>query len=140
MSLSAAIKRFQANLPPATEKEFRQIVLAVANQAIRNTPVDTGRLRGNWQIGFNEYPSGTPYRVGEVRTGSEQRAETASLRRVARKANKGLRTQSRYAYIANNLPYATAVESGGPTNRPRRMLARAVLAASKGLFVGPMKP
>lgn len=101
--------------------------------------MDTGRLRGNWQIGFNRYPEGNPYAVGDVRTGDELRAEAASINRVARVANEGKRTMSTYAYIANNVPYALAVEQGGPTNRPRRMLARAALRASKGLFVGPVQ-
>lgn len=131
MSLDGAVRAFNEKVKNVVGDDFRARVVALTNDAIRNTPVDTGRLMGNWQIGFGSKPSGNPYTVGSKRKGDEAMATSASSNRIATAANSNRRQNVTEAYITNNLPYALAVEKGGPTNRPRRMLARAILRATK---------
>lgn len=40
-------------------KALRQAAAAVLSNVVQNSPVDTGRLRGNWQVGINSPPNGS---------------------------------------------------------------------------------
>ena len=136
MSLKGAIDKFNKKMTNLADDEFKALVIGIANKAIENTPVDTGRLRGNWQLAFGRRPTGNPYEPSAQTSGNEYLAESESKRRIQAEAKARINRLSNgdaVAYISNNLPYAMAVEAGGPTNRPRRMLARAILKASTRL-------
>ena len=117
MSLAGDIAKFNEKVNFKTEREFRGSVIALTNQTIQNTPVDTGRLRANWQLTVN-------YRAqSQIALGAQPDPGIVANRL---KFNDT-------AYLSNNLPYAEPVENGGPTNRPRKMLARAIMQVTKNL-------
>jgi len=130
MSVQAAINAFNAKVEKLSNKEFRFRCIQITNEAVRNTPVDTGRLRANWQIGFGYSPNSLiQFKGGTDKQANEAAADqsAAGRLRAAEQESPG----ATVCYITNNLPYAHSVESGGPTNKPRRMLARAILRVSK---------
>ena len=53
MSLSAAIDQFNKTATKLAETEFKVRVLRLQNDAVNNTPVDTGRLRAGWLGDFS---------------------------------------------------------------------------------------
>ena len=114
MKIDTAIANFNKKIQKASNEEFRARCLMLMNQAIALTPVRTGRLRANWQGSFSGMPQG----------------EIAGTSRASEPALRQQEGQDSTFYLANNLPYARPVEFGGPTNRPRRMLTRAIQAVA----------
>ena len=88
----------------------RKVLYDVSNTIILRTPVDTGRLRGNWQFGEDAIPQGE--------TGS---AAAPNFVSQINKAKAG-----HIYYIANNLPYAAVVEYGQYPNPPKHPTGKTV--------------
>ena len=85
------------------DKVFRAITLGLYKDIIRDTPVDTGRARGNWQLAIGSAPTGEVSRL-ETGQGSNQ------MRQAESKTKRPLAGRS--VFIANNLPYIVALEKG----------------------------
>lgn len=110
MSFRDSIASFQTAVGKEADKVLRSSALAVFTKVVKRTPVDTGRLRGNWQVGINSAPSG----VIEEEGGSV----TLNQARIAMsKASAG-----NDVYIVNNLPYAMAIENGSSDQAPKGMV------------------
>jgi hypothetical protein len=92
---------------------FQMSVLEIFGRVSRRTPVDSGRLRGNWQIDINRTPTGTT----EV-TDANNTKFTRELSGKSERLEIGDR-----AVMANNLPYALPIERGSSTQAPRGMVA-----------------
>jgi hypothetical protein len=111
------------------EEHIKEVSFKVLRGVVIRTPVDTGRLRGNWQVGINSSPVGEkPGPFGNTQSPFPA-AQTviSSGKSVIDKTNK----QTKSVYIVNNLPYATAIENGhGAKNGPGVMVA-ATLAVLK---------
>ena len=102
MSFDKDIKDFNKKTEKAALNVFRGTALSLFGRIVKRTPVDTGRLRGNWQASINISPSGngdTNYRttVGGVKLGDS-------------------------IYLTNNLPYANAIENGHSKQAPVGMV------------------
>ena len=80
----------------------RKIILDIDASLVKRSPVDTGRFKGNWQMGINNKPSGT-LDVFDG-TGSTTLALHASQVNGSTIGNK--------YYMVNNLDYAQALEDG----------------------------
>jgi hypothetical protein len=83
-------------------KLYRALAFKVFGEIMQRTPVDTGRLRQNWQIATDSPPEGTI--PGEDTSG--QQATGKALRVI-----EGADTENEI-WIANNLPYAYTIEMG----------------------------
>lgn len=77
---------------------------------VKKTPVDTGRARGNWQIGIGQDIISTTPRTNK--TGNVS-GETNKLSQVS-----GDET----IYISNNLPYIVRLEYGSSKQAPNGMV------------------
>ena len=86
----------------ATGQDLGQAVASAALQVfsatMTRTPVDTGRLRGNWQAAIDREPKGTVDRNASAAM-SEARAVTQGFKEGS-------------IFLVNNLPYAAVVEFG----------------------------
>ena len=93
MSFLGDIKRFNKKAEEAAEKIFRGTSLSLFSKVIMRTPVDTGRLRGNWSAGINN-PGDGNYQsvVARARLGDS-------------------------LFLTNNLPYAGVIEMGRVNNK-----------------------
>jgi hypothetical protein len=99
MSFAGDIHKFNVKAQGNTSKVLRGTALAMFGQVVQRTPVDTGRLRGNWQVELNNIPRST---VKQTPSGAISQGN-AEINRS--KANDAI-------YIINNLPYARVVEYG----------------------------
>ena len=85
-----------------TGQELGQAVASAALQVFSSTmtrtPVDTGRLRGNWQAAINREPSGTVDRSAS--------AALSEARAVAQQFKEGS------IFLVNNVSYAASIEYG----------------------------
>lgn len=91
---------------------FRTVCLEVSKQIILKTPVDRGRLRGNWQPQIGS-PINEPIEVFDKNGGPT----VAKVNDVVSKA--------RYTdvfFLSNNLPYAEQIENGSSRQAPQGML------------------
>lgn len=104
-------KKLVAN---ASEKTIRGTAIDLFRAIIVDTPVITGRLRGNWQASIAQ-----PI-TSELLVEDKQGSQTIS--NATNVANKFKITD--VLYLTNNVEYAEKIERGVPTGqRPRGMVA-----------------
>lgn len=93
MSFEIDIEKFAEKTGRKIERVTKGIKIGLFNGVIRDTRVDTGRLRGNWQTTNEQPASGTLDRLDP--SGVEaQREVTQNV------------TSFGVDYLTNNLPYA----------------------------------
>jgi hypothetical protein len=92
----------------------RKIVFGVFYNIVMGSPVDTGRFIGNWQIGLGVIPQGTLDALVKDKT---FQAAIGSDKLSSAKAGGVI-------FIANNLPYALALEYGHSQQAPQGMVRR----------------
>lgn len=90
----------------------RKAALGILANVVTASPVDTGRFRGNWQVGIGDRPAGTLDSEDKEGSGTVSR-EGAKLEGVA---------VGETIYITNNLPYARRLEFGWSAQAPKGMV------------------
>lgn len=116
-SFSADLTRFLDHFGGNMDKTLRYTVVLASQGVIMNTPVDTGRLRGNWQFG-KAFPSGE---VSGVDTSG-----AAAIARIAGQVTE-LKAGGE-CWIVNNLPYAGKIEYGHSRVKAPQGMVRITLA------------
>jgi hypothetical protein len=110
----ATVKLALDRLEQWGEKTVRGTLLSLSSAIIKDTPVDTGRLRSNWMpsIGSPDSTQGTAT------------SEADTISKVA-STTTGLKMGDTF-YLTNNLPYAAAIEYGHSKRFPEGMLRKNV--------------
>lgn len=101
----------------AAEKVMRATMFTLYSTTSRDTPVDTGRLRANWQVTLNQPAT---HQVG----GSTASNPSPTLNSY---------TIDKTMYLTNNLPYADVIENGGANRTANFMLKRALAGIKSSL-------
>jgi hypothetical protein len=109
-SFSIDMAKFGAKTIKKMRLAARRIALDVFGRVIKRTPVDTGRLRGNWQT--------TVARPAEGEVDVRGRAQTRDEARVITDLWGGEGS----VFLTNNLPYAEAIEMGHSQQAPSGMV------------------
>jgi hypothetical protein len=112
MSFSLSLKRLTEKTGDKADLVVKKVILDVFSSLVQKSPVDTGRFRGNWQIGIGSINGDTE--------SPEDKPGNASISRAAIKIN-GLSTK-RITYISNSLPYAQRLENGYSDQAPVGMV------------------
>lgn len=119
MSFKDDIKKFSQKGEKAATLALRGTALDLFASIMKRTPVDTGRLRGNWQVELNR-PA-----TGEVDATAQQAiAKGSSVTGRAKLIDS--------VYVVNNLPYAAVIERGRIEGN-RRVGAKGSLQAPFGM-------
>lgn len=108
-------KEFKINAKKAqdiAENVARRAFTELFSNIIVSTPVDTGRLRGNWQISES---------FGSDETGIRDRGGRTTIARVKGFLN-GYDMKGPIAFF-NNVPYAVRIEQGHSKQAPVGMVA-----------------
>lgn len=113
MSFSKDIRSFAAKATKAHNEITRTATLDLFSGVIKDTPVDTGRARGNWQTTV-----GSPA-AGEL----ERDGAGPALAEVQQKTPPGA---GQVTLLTNNLPYIEALERGSSTQAPEGMVRKNV--------------
>ncbi len=102
-----------------TQEQFGRVQRAVAMTALKhcvlNTPVDTGRARGGWQVGIDSVPAG-------------ERAHDKSGADTMRQNIPQVNGTGHVVNIANNVEYITYLEHGTDKMAPHAMVDRAIIS------------
>ena len=114
MKFSLALDQFGIKVLANTDKVRRASILELFQLVVMSTPVDTGRLRGNWQASVN-----TPILTETARKDPAGSAVVAEVL-----ANMGGLPDA--VYFTNNLPYAEAIEYGHSKQAPEGMVRKNV--------------
>lgn len=100
MSFSIDLRKFAQKGPKALKRVRTQVLLKLFGAVVFDTPVDSGRLRGNWQTSINKQP---------VKKRRLRKPETV-LREVKRELKESDIEDE--VFFTNKLPYAGIVEFG----------------------------
>lgn len=104
MSFSLDVSEFAKVVDKRAVDVQRALAIDVFGKIVLRTPVDTGRLRGNWNISYDQ-PDRSKDKTGPDPNGTYKLAE---IKVKAQAIPKG---QS--IWMTNNLDYAPVVEYGG---------------------------
>ena len=89
-------------LPELFGKDQQRIALDALKRVVDRTPFDTGRAKGNWQVGVNEIPE------NKLSALDKEGAQTIEK---GQRTIKGIKFGDD-VFIANNLDYILALEHG----------------------------
>lgn len=106
MSFTRDIRDFVEGARVNQEQFIRGVKIELFTAVVKDTPVDTGRLRGNWQATVHQKATG---QLGD-------RPESAVISEIMANTGKAADT----SYLTNNLPYAPVVEYGQYPNPPEK--------------------
>jgi len=114
VSFSSDLKAARAQIIAQTDQDRKLITLKLFNAVISDTPVDTGRARGNWQTSLGAAAGGAIERVDP--SGNDAMSEAEAV--VFASPSEGV------TYMTNNLPYAEALEFGHSKQAPAGMVRK----------------
>jgi len=118
MAFSIPIAKLAEIMKDDVRRVVRKSTLDVTSAVVKRTPVDTGRLKGNWNASQNVVDLTTSAGANAAR-GQEQ-------------ANKaGAMEPGGVVFFANSLPYARVVEYGEYPNPPKKGKGKTVGGFSK---------
>lgn len=115
-----ALKKYgDETVPDLVRDRMTAVALEATKGVVELTPVDTGRLKGNWQISLGQFTRSELERVDSSPEGSSA-ASPAFADVVAQMPawRQGL------VWIHNGLPYANVIETGGPNRFAHHMVRR----------------
>jgi len=118
----AIAKRLDKRLDDKTNKLMRGVMLGIAADVIKDTPVDTGRARSNWNVSTSRPNLATTETiVSEFAKQREAKEFTMSVDFW----------NGEVGYVANGLPYIVPLEEGSSQQQPKGWVRRAVQRAEK---------
>lgn len=112
-SFSIDIERFAVAALESFELIFREVFIQCGTMIINLTPVDTGRMRGNYRFSVTRADT----KVDEFEFDPEGEKKIAELIAMANTLDLGQK-----AIIANSLVYAIPLEYGHSQKAPRGMI------------------
>jgi hypothetical protein len=105
---------YQKKVVQRLERTVRQVGLIVFGEIVSNTPVDTGRARGNWNIDLN-----APDLSNENAPNPSGDTSKAAPLVASYKLDDKI-------FIANNLPYIRRLDEGHSTQAPAGFVDAAI--------------
>lgn len=116
------IRRLGRTIESNTDRLFRETSLAVLTEVVVSTPVDTGRARGNWNVGLGAAPDPTPEQ-------QEATADTSGQPTIARGSVQiSQRRSGQAVFLSNNVPYIEPLNAGSSAQAPAGFVENAVQA------------
>jgi len=119
------------NIPKNVNKIIRLIALAIDQQLVISTPVDTGRARSNWIVSTVDFPRlvRAPFAPGSGLGKGETQNAKAALdhgKSVIRSSKEG-----DAIYISNNVDYILDLNNGTSAQAPKFFIEAAILNGMK---------
>jgi hypothetical protein len=127
MSFSLNVAKWSAGATADMAKLNKAIIFSLFSSVIKDTPVDEGRLRGNWIISSKDPANGT--------VDIEDPQGNKSIANVADFIRGVDGTKDFDVYLTNNLPYAFRIEYDGwsHTKAPAGMVRKNLIRITSNL-------
>lgn len=113
MSFRADVARFTAATEKASDEIVRGVTISLFTSIIKDTPVDTGRARGEWQA-TTETPA----------SGENGREDTSGAGSISEVISKTPLIAGGETLLTNNLPYIEDLEYGSSKQAPAGMVRK----------------
>ena len=108
MSFALDLSKFAGLTEKKMEAVAKKSAIGLFTDIIRDTPVDSGRLKGNWQPAINKFEDDTSVLdIDKTRRGSHSGQSKAKLANGLNRFKLG-----DMMTLTNNLPYAKKAEFG----------------------------
>ena len=127
MSFSSDIEKIAKKLNQSIESTVRATALELFGSIIVDTPVLTGRAKGNWQTSINEPITSIVDRTGETES-------IAELKNVA-----GGSIAGKILWLSNNLPYIRRLEFDGHSSQAPAGMVRINVSRIKSIVSNAAK-
>ncbi|MFZ3193688.1 MAG: hypothetical protein WA154_10860 [Moraxellaceae bacterium] len=124
MSFSKDLGRFRVRTETAADRIVRGLTIELFAGVVRDTPVDTGRARGNWST-----------TVGQVPAGARERLDQSGGAAIAEVVAETPEKVGNKVYLTNNLPYIMPLEEGYSKQAPAGMVRRNFLRVRQILSI-----
>ena len=111
MSFESDWQKVSQKLDRVLSEGIRATLFEVGTAIIKETPVDTGRARGNWQASVNGASGGELSRT----------SEGAAIAQLSQEASAAV---GNTFFFTNNLPYIRRLEYGYSEQAPQGMVRR----------------
>ena len=118
MSFATDIRRFAIRSGESVDRTVQAVTIALFNGIIRDTPVDTGRARGDWQTTVGTPASGQNGRNDPTKTGRDGGPAQAEV--VANTP----KSAGQLTYLTNSMPYIEQLEEGSSQQAGDGMVRR----------------
>lgn len=105
------LRKFAKKAGDKAEANIRKVCLDITSGVIKDTPVDTGRARANWQAS-----------IDSPKTGSLDETDKQGDATIAKAVASTIAAPGRVFYLVNNLPYAVPLEYGSSAQSPGGMV------------------
>jgi hypothetical protein len=112
VSFSTDLTKFARKAGDATEGTRRAVILELFGSTVKDTPVLTGRLRGNWQTSVGAPVTSEIGQRGGTGAGVPPEVMAEIMAACDSSAGKDATV-----YMRNNLPYAARIEFDGHSSR-----------------------
>ena len=107
------LRRFKKKIEGRAKLVVQKVALDIDKGVVLQTPVDTGRARGGWNVGINNVNLSD---TGEDKSGAKTIAENESTITRA--------DHSDAIFISNNVDYIEELEKGSSDQAPQGMVAK----------------
>lgn len=112
MSFSLDISRWIEKAKGNADKVTRAAAVLAAQGVVQMSPVDTGRFRGNWQLG-----------IGSVNADTSSPVDPGGAQVLGRiQAQVAQASAGDVLWVSNSLPYAQRLEMGWSKQAPSGMV------------------
>ncbi|MDP2322569.1 MAG: HK97 gp10 family phage protein [Gammaproteobacteria bacterium] len=123
MSFGDDLRKFARKSDENAAIVHKKVAIDLFSRVIARTPVDTGRLRGNWQAGVREYAAGELDRL------DPSGGETTALMVTAVSSAEPHAALT----LTNNLPYARRIEYDNWSQQAPAGMVRVSVAEFQGI-------
>lgn len=106
-------------LTASVSQDIRSLSLKILRNVVLATPVDTGRARGNWQVGIDRA------KLSIVSVNDKSGGVTIGNGLNELKVVNGFND----VWITNNLPYIVSLNNGSSTQAPKKFVETATQRA-----------
>lgn len=122
MTFSADVARFAKKANASVDAVVRKVTFDLFFEVVQRTPVDTGRLKANWQASQN-----VPVRGALTSTDKDGNTTMVAISGAIGGAGS-------VTYLANNLPYAHRIEFDGWSRQAPAGMVRVSMARVQRLL------
>ncbi len=109
------------------DQQTRKYAISVNNNLVQSTPRDTGRAKGDWQVGFDTAP-----------TGNTDTLDYSGGLTIAKNTMEIASMNGNYGdiYIVNNLPYIVPLDEGSSEQATNGFVNSSIRAADVAFAFG----